>query len=199
MLNNFNNLLPFRIEHPHDIITWYSLGNTGLGGQFVSMYTGNNAPDGDPTVLSTSTPGYPYSNVTNFRFETPRKVYPSTSGQTKFDVLGLTLDGTIEYDENGLKILFYPQRQVELQCVPSGYSVRIAADGVFTLKSAAYSGTPLPGYVGTISNTTPGTITWQAYSAITAVTGDPSTIVCKALSSSGSNFSGYAQIKLMLK
>ena len=196
MLNIYNDLLPFRQEAAHAVINLYSLDQTGVGGRFVTVVTGQQDPAESSAVLAGSTPGYNYAGTTNYRWETPRKVRYAASGDTKFEVLGLALNGTVEYDENGLKVLFNEQVQTDKQIVPSGSTIPIGTDGIYTLRSSAHNNTPIPGYVGVIDGTN-GKVSFLPKAAaaghIASGLG-----VCKVLSTSGSAFGGYAQIKLTL-
>lgn len=196
MLNIYNDLLPFRQEAPHAVINLFSQNGTGVGGRFVALETGNQDPADSSATLAASTPGYAYANVTNQRWETPRKFRYAAAGDTKFAVLGLSLNGTVEYDENGNKVLFNEQTQVEKQIVPSGYTVPVSTDGVYTLKSSAYFGTPIPGYVGIVTGTA-GQVVFASAASVGNYIGS-GLAVCKVLSSSGSAFGGYAQVKLTL-
>ena len=108
-------------------------------------------------------------------------------------MLGLTLYGTVEADANGQKLILNPQLAKELGVVYSGQTTPIATDGQFRLQFGASIGTPIPGYVGVIRNG--GKVAYVDESTVT----DKSLIVCKVLSSSGSAFGGYADIKLTLK
>lgn len=192
--NSYVDLLPYRQVSEHDILQMFSLDNTGVGGRFVQFLTGNNSPLDSDGTWSDATPGYDYAGVTNVRYENQRKVTYAGSGAFKHQVVGLLLNGTVEYDENGQKVLFNKQVQVEKQIVVSGMTVPIATDGVFTLRANAYSGTPLPGYIGYISNGGAGKLQFAAPSAANAPYA-----VCKVLSTTGSAFGGYVQIKLTLK
>jgi hypothetical protein len=198
MLNIYNDLLPFRQEAAHAVINFYSLNGTGVGGRFVTLETGNQDPAESSAVLAGSTPGFAYEGVTNQRWETPRKVRFAASGDTRFSVLGLSLNGTVEYDENGNKVLFNKYVQDEKQIVPSGYTIPIGTDGVYTLKSSAYNNTPIPGYVGVIDGTAGKVSFFDPSTAIAGAYIASGRAVCKVLSTSGSAFGGYAQIKLTL-
>jgi hypothetical protein len=194
MLNIFNDLLPFRQASEYDVINFYSLNGTGVGGRFVSFETGNQDPALSAGDFAASTPGYNYAGVTNLRYEQPRKVRYAASGDTRFSVVGLALNGTVEFDENGNKVLFRPDVQKEKQIVPSGGTVPISAEGIFTLRSTAYTNTPIPGYVGVIADSL-GRVAFYPPSQGIISSG---LAVCKVLSTSGSAFGGYAQIKLAL-
>ncbi len=196
MLDNYTHLLPFRsTDIENDVIQMYSLNGTGMAGLFVVAETGNNNPELSAGrfagAFAASYPGT-VSNV----WELPRKVRYAASGDNKYKVLGLLLTPTITQDNNGLLSKYDLNRmKAELGIVSSGEAVLIATDGHFRLRGSAYAGTPLPGYVGVINNTQPGKITFVDSAAVV----DKSLIVCKALSSSGSAFGGYVDVKLTLK
>ena len=48
-------------------------------------------------------------------------------------VLGVTLRQTLTYDENGEKLLYYPQKAIEMQAVLTGQAVPVLTKGVITL------------------------------------------------------------------
>lgn len=192
--NQYVDLLPFRQENPYSIINMFSLNGTGVGGRFVVLETGNQDPNLSAGDWSESTPGYDYEGVTNVRYENPRKVRYAASGAFKGAVLGLLLNGTAEYDENGNKLLFNKQVQTEKQVVVSGMAVPIATEGTYRLTANAYSGAPLIGQVGYISNGGEGKLQFAAASAAL----DPYA-VCKVVSATGNMGGvGYVDVKLTL-
>ena len=210
MQQNFTDLLPFIQYDPTDEVVLYSLNGTGIGGRFVTLETGNQDPNNSAGQYSTATPGYNYSYVTNLRYENPRKVKAAPSGSLKWEVLGVTLYGTAEYDQNGQKLILNPNRKTELGVVVSGESVNVLTDGLIRLKSSAYSGIPIPGYVAVISSVGDGTL--QIYNPSTLVNNEAintganvawptvKNIVAKVISSSGTaTYSSYADFKLCLK
>ncbi len=204
MIQNFSDCLPFRIIAPHDEIALYSSNGTGMGGRLVVLETGNNGPQDGQGDFSAATPGYNYDGVTNLRTENRRKFKLAPSGTTSFNAFGIVLYGTIEHDLNGLKLLFNPHRKDELMVVTSGETNNILTDGVVTLRSTAYSGIPIPGYVAVPHNTEPGKLAIVDPSTLTAtsVPYNWTHVVAKVMSSSGTAVSwgpGYAQFKLMLK
>ena len=75
------------------------------------------------------------------------------SGQSP--ALGITLRETLAYDENGEKMLYYPQKLDEAQAVLPGQTVPILTRGLVLLKDSAFSTTPAIGNgltVGGVSN-----------------------------------------------
>lgn len=213
MQQNFTDVLPFTQYDPSDEIVLYSLNGTGVGGRFVTFETGNQDPTNTAGNYVNATPGYNYSLVTNLRYENPRKVKFAASGSYKDQVLGITLYGTAEYDQNGQKLILNPYRKTELGVVYSGESVNVLTDGVVRLKATAYSGIPIPGYVAVISNAgngllqiyDPATLASNELSTITSTGSGPlfpqfKHVVAKVISSSGTALYGsYADFKLALK
>ena len=194
LTNQYVDLLPFRQENPYSVLNMFSLNGTGVGGRFVVIETGNQSPDLSAGDFSDSTPGYDYAGVTNVRYENPRKVKYAASGAFKDQVVGLLLNGTAEYDENGNKLLFNKQVQTEKQVVVSGMTVPIATEGVYRLTANAFSGAPLIGQVGYVSNGGEGKLQFADASAALAPYA-----VCKVLSNTG-NMGGvaYVDVKLTL-
>jgi hypothetical protein len=61
---------------------------------------------------------------------------PATSGDA---LIGMTLRQTAKLDENGEKLLYYPQKAEELMCMLPGQAVPVATRGIFTLDDAAFT------------------------------------------------------------
>ncbi len=211
MVNNFTDVLPFRINAPHDEIALYSFDRaTGMGGRFVVLCTGQNAPQDGLGDFAASTPGYNYQGLTNVRSENRRKFMLAPSGSAKHQVFGMVLYGTIENDTNDLKLLFNPHRKHELMVVVSGETNNILCDGVVRLRSTAYSGIPIPGHVAVISPYGDGKLQ-IVDPTLLSPTGSLTNgawapgyhhIVAKVISSSGTAASygpGYADFQLCLK
>lgn len=195
LTNTYTDLLPFRIPDYDQTINFYSFAGYGSGGRFVSFLTGNNSPDLSAGGFSSTSPGFVPDGAYNYIYEQPRKVRYAAYGDIKHQVVGLALDATVEFDEHGRKVLFEPQIQIEKQIVPTGTPIRIATEGVYTLKKGAYVGTPFPGYVGVLTGSH-GQITFVAPAAAqNYITSGLD--ICKVLSTSGSNFGGNVQIKLI--
>ena len=142
-------ILPFRQYDENDVINMFALGNAyvnesttgssfGDAGVFVAVDTADfNA---DPVTYGTDSylgkTDYPFVGANQYP-SVSLKVKPAVSGTA---LLGLTLRQTAKYDENGEKLLYYPQKKEELQCVLPGQAVPVATRGVFTISSAAYTG-----------------------------------------------------------
>jgi hypothetical protein len=126
-------LYPFHDVSEHDKVNLFSLNtNSGLAGQLVKIVTGAANPQNADGWSNTAV-GVNIDNVTSFRYETKLKVAPTASGDTRFNALGLTLYSTLEQDENGLLLKYYPQRAKEIGAVVSGETVPVATRGIFGL------------------------------------------------------------------
>jgi hypothetical protein len=213
------NLLPFRIYNDGDILNWYSLDGTGLNGQLVSFETGSllggTGASGVGSIYSQNPEasfgnyvanpvGANYTNVISYRYQTSRKVRPSQWGDTIYNAVGFTLHTTATYDENLNPLANLPyDRVTERGYVLSGFAVPILTQGVITIRSQNYFGTPYPGYVGCVSSggavgsidvVNPANLVYTS-----GTTGySPWNVVGKFLSTSGVSFGGYAQFKVLL-
>lgn len=126
-----NRLYPFHDVDEHDKINLFSLNvNSGLAGQLVKIVSANPQ---DSDGWSNSAVGVSVDNTISYRYETKMKVAPTVSGDTKFGALGLTLYSTLETDENGMPLRYFPQRAKEIGAVVSGETVPVATRGVFGL------------------------------------------------------------------
>lgn len=188
----YTNLLPLRDYTEHSVLPYYSQDGTGMGGLFVTLLTGNQDP-----LLSAGryagSVGATFAGTFNGRYENPRKFTVSASGENKAQVLGLSLYGTVETDANGQRLILNPGLAEQYGCVISGQSSPVATAGSFRLKSNAYVGTPIPGYVGVIAGA--GKVYFKAADSTDFTSG---LAVCKVISSSGAGLGGYADIVLTL-
>ena len=78
--------------------------------------------------------------------------------------MGLTLLQTANYDENGEKLLYYPQKQLETQSVLTGQAVPILTKGIVTLAASTNRAGALA-TVGPITDFAPGN--WLVISSAT--------------------------------
>lgn len=143
--------LPFRQYNDNDVINMFALGSAyindsvtgssyGDAGVFVTVESGNLNVD---TITYDSTfdsylgkTAYPHVGVNQY----PRvslSIKPATSGDF---LLGMTLRQTAKLDENGEKLLYYPQKAKELMCMLPGQAVPVATRGIFTLAASAFAG-----------------------------------------------------------
>lgn len=147
-------ILPFRQYDENDVINMFALNSAyvnesttgssfGDAGVFVAVDSADfNA---DPITYGTDSylgkTDYPFVGANQYP-SVSLKVKPAVSGNA---LLGITLRQTAKFDENGEKLLYYPQKKEELQCVLPGQAVPVATRGVFTVSSAAYTGSLVVG------------------------------------------------------
>jgi hypothetical protein len=143
--------LPFRQYNETDVINMFAMGtgfinesvtdsSNGDAGVFVTVESGNLNLDTityDNAYASyLGKTNYPHVGVNQY----PRvtlSLKPATSGDA---LLGMTLRQTAKFDENGEKLLYYPQKAEELMCMLPGQAVPVATRGVFTLAASAFAG-----------------------------------------------------------
>ena len=134
-------LLPFRQYAEEDVVNLYASSgvndqvDTAQGNGDAGIFVGVSAGDFslDPIQYADST----YLGKTDYPFigrdqypSVPLQVEPAQSGQT---VLGVTLLQTALRDENGEKLLYYPQKKLETQSVLTGEAVPVLGKGIVTL------------------------------------------------------------------
>lgn len=143
--------LPFRQYDENEVINMFALGTgfinesvvdsgNGDAGVFVTVESGDLNVD---TITYDSAfdsylgkTNYPHVGVNQY----PRvslTLKPATSGDA---LLGMTLRQTAKFDENGEKLLYYPQKAEELMCMLPGQAVPVATRGFFTLAASAFAG-----------------------------------------------------------
>jgi hypothetical protein len=184
-------LLPFRDYDEHEVLGFFALNQTGVAGQFVSFSTFD--PDNQKGFSSVS-PGADYDNVYSKRYEVKAKVAPAASGTKASQVAGITLYSTLEFDENGEKLIFHPEKKDKLKAVTSGEGVPILKRGLVTLTQGAYLGTPAPGSYGVISPSGDGKILAVSATGLvtTGVGYKLDDVVGRFISSAGTKQGGYA-------
>jgi hypothetical protein len=120
-----------------------SSGN-GDAGVFVSVVSGNlnQGPTmydhNVPSSISWNTNGIPHLGKDGYPV-VPLKVDAAPAGAEPGTVLGVTLYQTALKDENGEKLLYYPQKKLEAQAVLSGEAVPVLNRGIVTLSLDAGS------------------------------------------------------------
>ena len=119
-------ILPFRQYDDNDVINMFALQSAyvntsttgssyGDAGVFVTTAVGDFNLD-PITYASDSYLGktdYPHVGVNQYP-SVSLKIKPATAGD---GLMGLTLRQTAQYDENGEKLLYYPQKREDLQVV----------------------------------------------------------------------------------
>jgi len=137
-------LYPFRQYSDIDVINMFAnstcddnpfTNGNGSAGVFVKVNAGNL--DLDPITYGTNA----YLGKTDYPFLGAAQ-YPSvpltfTAATNDAPVLGITLNQTLAFDENGEKLLYNPIKTAELQAVLSGQAVPVATRGMFTLNDTA--------------------------------------------------------------
>jgi hypothetical protein len=176
----------------------FSSDVTGLNGMLVAITNnGNQDPSTSAGAYANRAPnGYAFTNVGNYAYQNARKVRPAAVTDTRSNVIGVTLHTTATLDENGNLLVNQPyDKTIERGFVQTGFTVPILTRGVITVKLANIGGTPVPGFAATIGT---GGQFAVGNPADVVVLGTGQRIVGKYLSTSGSAFGGYAQIKLEL-
>ena len=143
--------LPFRQYNEADVINMFALGtayvnesvtgvDNGDAGVFVTIESGNLNLD----TITYDNAYASYLGKTNYPYvgsnQYPRvsiSLRPAASGDA---LVGMTLRQTAKLDENGEKLLYYPQKAEELMCMLPGQAVPVATRGIFTLANTAYNG-----------------------------------------------------------
>ena len=139
-------LLPFRQYAEQDVINLYALTSTqvntqvtgtgaGDAGVFVTV-TNGNLNDG-PTKYDSTYTNYlgvdasqlPYVGRNQYP-RVPLEVTASVDGDSS---IGVTLYQTAESDENGQKLLYYPQKKLETQSVLPGEAVPVLSRGIIAV------------------------------------------------------------------
>jgi hypothetical protein len=146
-------LLPFRQYSDQDVINMFALDeavlsetenitgyHSGDAGVFVKISNGNL--DLDPVTYGSNAylgkVDYPFVGSNGYP-SVSLKITPASA--TDIRPLGLTLWETAKYDENGQKLIYYPQKAHENQVLLPGQSVPVATKGIFTLTDRAYNNT----------------------------------------------------------
>jgi len=192
-----NKLLPFRQYDEQEVVNLYSLLGTGVAGTFVKLNAFNPS---DTDGYGSSVIGADFAGTKNVRYNVKNTVIPCTSGDTKYEVLGVTLNDTREHDENGNLLIYNPHKAAEMQVVVSGQAVPVLGRGIVTLRADAYEGIIAPGYVGIPDNNTDGKIIAVAPSVISSSGYDDNQVVGRFLSSTGARsdtiVGGYALFQI---
>jgi hypothetical protein len=176
------NLRPNGDYDQHEILPFYALNQTGLGGMAVSFLTGSQDPV-NSEAYGTAQVGAPYTNIYSPLFGVTRKVRAAAFGDTKWEVAGITLATTARDDENGNRLLNMPYSQTEARgFVRTGSAVPILKRGQVTLALSVLNGTtPFAGYPLIASGA--GGFACVAPSYIT--TGLMNSVIGRVLSSTG--------------
>ena len=117
-----------------DVNSQLDTKGAGDAGVFVSVKLGSL--DNGPITYETDA----YLGKTNYPY-VGRDQYPAVNlrvglALTGENVLGMTLNQTALKDENGEKLLYYPQKALENQAVLSGQAVPVLTRGIVTLNGS---------------------------------------------------------------
>jgi len=167
MAQQITRLLPYRSINETDVINGYSFdSNSGEAGTFVKVSAGNLTLDpveyGNfgpfANALGNARSQYPF---------VPQTVTTASSGDAGL-IIGMILRDVREVDENGEKLIYYPQKKQDLQCVLSGEAVPIASRGIVEINVRGLAGGVCPS-VGQAAIVMPGgKVSGVAFSAITS-------------------------------
>jgi len=143
-------LLPFRQYAEQDVINMFALQSDdilektnaqGKGDQGVFVKVTAGALDGGPTTYDNTYMDYlgmdpsdvPYVG----RDQYPRVITEVGVANSGDNAIGVTLYQTAKTDENGQKLLYYPQKKLEQQAVLPGESVPVLSRGIITVSANA--------------------------------------------------------------
>jgi len=161
-------LLPFRQYNEQDVVNLFSLD---CSFEDLAQLGPNDSDDHDAGVLVGVTNGdlaqdpieyqthgylgktsYPHVGRNQYPV-VPLKIAPATGNSV---ALGVTLKQTLTHDENGEKLIYYPQKALELNAVKSGDAVPVLSRGVITLDDGAFETFPEVGEYLNASTNNPG-------------------------------------------
>ena len=167
-----NRLLPFRQYNEHFVINLFALKTSELNLTDVTKNTHTNSDKHDAGVIVKITTagsdiGAGYSGAgssagkgdsglngylgktdyphvgSNVYGEAFAKIEQHGAGVAR--PLGITLNQTLTYDENGEKMLYYKQKLLELQGVLPGEAVPVLTKGIVTIGENAFDTSPATG------------------------------------------------------
>ena len=167
MAQQITRLLPYRSINETDVINGYSFdSNSGEAGTFVKVSAGNLTLD--PVEYGNFGPfANSLGNAKSQYPFVPQTVTTASSGDAGL-IIGMILRDVREVDENGEKLLYYPQKKQDLQCVLSGEAVPIASRGIVEISVRGLAGGVCPS-VGQAAIVMPGgKVSGVAFSAITS-------------------------------
>jgi len=166
MAQQITRLLPYRSINETDVINGYSFdSNSGEAGTFVKVSAGNLTLDpveyGNfgpfANALGNAKSQYPF---------VPQKVTTAGTGDAGL-IIGMILRDVREVDENGEKLLYYPQKKQDLQCVLSGEAVPVASRGVVEINVRGLAGGVCPSVGQAAVVTADGKVTGVAFGSLT--------------------------------
>lgn len=158
-----NRLLPFRQYNEHFVVNMFALDTGAL--TLTNVTTNTHAASGDHdagllvqigTAGSDLGAGYAsdaalngYMGKTDYPHvgfnENPEAAGKFVVADGTKSILGVTLNQTLAYDENGEKMLYYRQKALELQGVLPGEAVPVLTKGIITVAASGIDGAPVAG------------------------------------------------------
>ena len=167
MAQQITRLLPLRDIPEKEIINDFSYNaSSGEAGTFVKVIAMNLSED--PVQYTASS--HFVNTMGNATSEYPEVVYkvgPTDGTGDAGKVLGMMLRDVREVDENGEKLLFYPRKKEELQCLLSGEAVPIAKRGIVDITARGLAGGVCPNINDAAVLSSNGKVTGVAFSALT--------------------------------
>jgi len=144
-------LLPFRQYAEEDVVNLFAsteandkVSDSGDGdaGVFVKVSAGDFGADpvGYESNSYLGKTDYPFIGRNQYPV-VPLKVEAAGSGDA---CVGITLLQTAQTDENGEKLLYYPQKKLEVQAVLTGEAVPVLGKGIVTLDADSAIAGALP-------------------------------------------------------
>lgn len=150
-----NRLLPFRQYNEHFVVNMFSLDTSKLTLNNVAANTHDSTGEHDAGQLvklsaaNTGDLGAGYATNAGLDAYMGKTGYPHVGSNQNphsaatFEVagaqdviLGVTLNQTLAYDENGEKMLYYRQKALELQAVLPGEVVPVLTKGIITVAAS---------------------------------------------------------------
>jgi hypothetical protein len=166
MAQQITRLLPYRSINETDVINGYSFDSkSGEAGTFVKVSAGNLTLD--PVEYGNFGPfANRLGNATSQYPFVPQKVTTAGTGDAGL-IIGMILRDVREVDENGEKLLYYPQKKQDLQCVLSGEAVPVASRGVVEINVRGLAGGVCPSVGQAAVVTADGKVTGVAFGSLT--------------------------------
>tara|TARA_R110001592_G_scaffold32260_4_gene113140 strand:- start:5735 stop:6358 length:624 start_codon:yes stop_codon:yes gene_type:complete len=154
-------ILPYRDYSEHDVVNLFSLDTTG---KTLSTFVPSSSGDWDAGVVVSVSAGalpgdipqlratagnnlkdymgadYGSSHVGHHAYPYNGMTVTPAGGSGR--ALGITLRETLAFDENGEKMLYYPQKLDEAQGVLPGQTVPVLSKGLVLLAGSAFSSAP---------------------------------------------------------
>jgi hypothetical protein len=166
MAQQITRLLPYRSINETDVINGYSFdSNSGEAGTFVKVSAGNLTLD--PVEYGNFGPfANSLGNAKSQYPFVPQKVTTAGTGDAGL-IIGMILRDVREVDENGEKLLYYPQKKQDLQCVLSGEANPVASRGVVEINVRGLAGGVCPSVGQAAVVVADGKLTGVSFGALT--------------------------------